>query len=339
MGLLKPARVRGKVLLGLAALVAGCTVFDAILPDEAPSRRFDHRVHVEDEGLECYTCHVGAEDLERPGMPALGQCRLCHDEPESEDEVDLAAGLFDERGAFAHAPFSALSAEVTFSHLTHVSAELDCAACHGDVTETPRLDASVGVSMAECIACHDARQAPNECATCHTEVSRDWAPPSHAHGWTKAHGPASAAREAATGAQCSLCHEQSTCTSCHLENPPESHTNYWRRRGHGASAALDRVSCMTCHKRDSCVECHSQTQPASHVGQWGGRRSTHCGSCHLPSLAEEGCALCHKGAPSHALATPLPPDHVPGMNCRQCHGVGAPLPHVDNGDSCSACHK
>jgi hypothetical protein len=27
------------------------------------------------------------------------------------------------------------------------------------------------------------------------------------------------------------------------------------------------------------------------------------------------------------------------MNCRQCHGHGAPLPHPDKGDSCTACHK
>ena len=85
--------------------------------------------------------------------------------------------------------------------------------------------------------------------------------------------------------------------------------------------------------------CHSQTPPVNHVGQWGGRRSLHCGSCHLPGLREEGCYLCHKGAPSHKSATPLPPDHLPGMDCRQCHGVSIRLPHFDNSDACSACHK
>jgi hypothetical protein len=55
-------------------------------------------------------------------------------------------------------------------------------------------------------------------------------------------------------------------------------------------------------------------------------------------LSSTSCGVCHKGTPSHALATPLPPDHVPGMNCRMCHGNGQPLPHVDNGDSCTLCH-
>jgi hypothetical protein len=27
------------------------------------------------------------------------------------------------------------------------------------------------------------------------------------------------------------------------------------------------------------------------------------------------------------------------MNCRQCHGMTAPLPHVDKGDDCNACHR
>lgn len=340
MGLLSTRGARLRALLGAAGLaVVGCAVLEGMLP-RGDGRSFDHRVHVVDEGLDCNMCHIGAEDADRPGMPAQGLCQLCHDEPASEDEVDPTAGLFDEEGSYAHTPFSALSDEVLFSHLSHVEAGIACADCHGDVNEDPRLDSSVGVSMAECVACHESSQAPNECATCHEYVSPDWAPPSHMHGWTTAHGSAALAEERMPAAQCSLCHKEDTCTSCHLQNPPRDHTNYWRRRGHGAIAALDRDSCATCHKRDSCNECHNQVRPISHVGQWGGRRSTHCVSCHIPSLREEGCYLCHQeGAPSHALATPLPGDHVPGMNCRQCHGQGVSLPHVDNGDACQACHK
>jgi hypothetical protein len=39
------------------------------------------------------------------------------------------------------------------------------------------------------------------------------------------------------------------------------------------------------------------------------------------------------------MATPLPPDHNAGMNCRMCHGNGQPLPHVDNGQQCTSCHQ
>jgi hypothetical protein len=60
--------------------------------------------------------------------------------------------------------------------------------------------------------------------------------------------------------------------------------------------------------------------------------------CHQP-LGNESCAVCHKGTPSHALATPKPPGHNPAMNCRMCHGNGQPLPHFDNGDDCNSCHQ
>lgn len=335
---------RQRLVIGAVALAAGCAVFEATFDDGTEKRKFDHAYHVDEEGLDCTSCHMGAEDDDRPGMPALGLCRLCHEEPEEpaegeEPEPDLTAGYFDEEGAYAREPFSKLAEEVIFSHLGHVEAGVDCASCHGDLLAEAEYDASVGVTMAECSSCHEESGAPNDCTVCHSEIDRDWKPVSHYHGWTTAHGPASLAREAGVANDCQLCHVESNCTSCHLENPPADHTNYWRRRGHGAFVALDRTRCYTCHKRDACEECHSITQPVNHVGAWGGRRSLHCGSCHLPSLREEGCYVCHKGAPSHKLASPQPPDHVPGMDCRACHGKGAPLPHFDNGDACSACHQ
>jgi hypothetical protein len=78
----------------------------------------------------------------------------------------------------------------------------------------------------------------------------------------------------------------------------------------------------------------------SHTGNWGSPRNNHCLGCHEP-LRNEGCVACHSSTPSHALANPKPPDHNAAMNCRQCHipgGVQPPMPHVDNGDNCNACH-
>jgi hypothetical protein len=102
---------------------------------------------------------------------------------------------------------------------------------------------------------------------------------------------------------------------------------------------MDRESCAVCHQRDFCDRCHASTEPMNHVGAFGGTLSTHCLGCHFPLSAEEGCGVCHKATPSHLLAAPKPPDHVPGMNCLQCHGIQQPLPHVDKGDDCNTCHK
>jgi hypothetical protein len=63
----------------------------------------------------------------------------------------------------------------------------------------------------------------------------------------------------------------------------------------------------------------------------------HCLTCH-EQLSESACSVCHKGTPDHRLAAPKPANHTAGLNCRQCHGHGQPLPHVDNGTDCNSCH-
>jgi hypothetical protein len=101
---------------------------------------------------------------------------------------------------------------------------------------------------------------------------------------------------------------------------------------------IDRDNCAACHRSDSCDRCHQETLPRNHTGMWGGTVSNHCLTCHFP-LQAEACSTCHKATPSH-LATPKPsvPPHHPAMNCRQCHGVTASLPHAEKGDNCNLCH-
>jgi hypothetical protein len=177
-----------------------------------------------------------------------------------------------------------------------------------------------------------------DCATCHRTIDRDWRPPSHGANWTRGHGASYLAKGEATTDRCSLCHAESSCSSCHEDSPPESHTNHFRGRGHGFLASLDRDRCSTCHQTDSCDRCHRETEPKSHfAASWGGTTSKHCLVCHFP-LQAENCSVCHEDAASHALAPPKPPDHSPGMNCLQCHGLTAPLPHATKGDDCNACH-
>jgi hypothetical protein len=191
--------------------------------------------------------------------------------------------------------------------------------------------------MDKCTQCHASTMTSNECGTCHREIRQDKPPQTHAHTWTKSHGQAVRFPTGEMNDRCSLCHTESTCATCHAEQAPENHNNFWRIKGHGIEAELDRAGCAVCHRPDTCVRCHSDTLPLSHTGSFGAPRDTHCVSCHFP-LADNGCVICHKGTPSHALATPLPDTHNPGMNCRQCHGVTQPLPHVDDGSSCTMCH-
>ena len=331
-------------LVGVLALLclAGCMIADALVPAEKPFG-FRHDVHGEELELECANCHGGATDSEDPGMPRAAVCQLCHAELDAEKPPERrVATLFGEDG-FLASHVGRQSDEIVFSHQSHVGRGQDCAACHADVAKDDGSLVRAGnvapMSMDACVACHVESTGPplSDCAACHVEIRSGVAPPSHRANWKRYHGTVYHGRSSERMDQCALCHQESECTDCHAVELPENHTNYWRRRAHGLTASMDRQSCATCHDSDSCERCHEEIRPQSHSGGWGAPQDRHCLFCHDP-VRSTTCGTCHPSTPSHETATPLPPDHNAGMNCRMCHGNGQPLPHVDNGQSCVACH-
>jgi hypothetical protein len=305
---------------------------------------FDHRLHVEDQGLACADCHARWEDSEDPGMPRAAQCALCHGELDAEKPPERQVATMFDGGVFRTTGAGRQSDEIVFSHRLHATRTQDCNTCHAEVARDEGRLAHKGdglrMSMDACIACHTSSSGPPEpdCSACHVEIRAGLAPPSHRANWTRYHGTLVRGRPLYRSDQCALCHEPTDCTNCHHIQLPESHNNYWRRRGHGLTASMDRDSCMTCHDSDSCQRCHEDTRPLSHTGSWGEPHDRHCLACHEP-LRATSCGVCHADTHSHDQATQLPPDHTPSMNCRLCHGNGQPLPHEDNGQACTSCHQ
>lgn len=336
MGVLARNRIRLGGGLALAAL-AGCVLVDALFLRERPLE-FSHELHVQREGLSCENCHEDFAVSADPGMPWIDTCLFCHEELDEAQPVQRRiATLFDAEDRFLARRWSRLDDELVFDHLQHVEGGLDCADCHAGIEQNVRLDASIGVSMTECMDCHDVLGVANDCRTCHTVYDQDVAPETHGSAWERLHGQAARFPTGAMIDTCSNCHTESSCTQCHLEQKPTSHNAHWRLRGHSISARLDRGSCAACHEPQSCDRCHAETLPLSHTGTFASTQSTHCLGCHFP-LQSNGCVTCHKGTPSHFLAPPKPAWHNPAMNCRQCHGRGLPLSHVDKGDNCNICH-
>lgn len=330
---------RGRRLLPalLVASLAGCFVFEQLRGDRGS---FSHELHVVEQGVACATCHEPGPDDGPPAMPARAVCWICHRDLDADKPADRRADAYYPDGVFtASDPVTPLADEILFSHAGHVERS-DCNTCHPGIernvvaAELPRLD------MDGCMGCHDTLGAPNDCATCHREIDTDQAPASHAFQWTTLHGDRWRHPEQTLTDRCDLCHTESTCVQCHRSEQPASHTNAWRERYHGLDAAFDRASCQVCHQDDSCARCHRSTEPRSHTAGFGSPLNTHCLSCHFP-LGNETCAVCHEATPSHGDATPMPdvPIHDIGFNCRQCHGAGASLPHVDDGSACTLCHR
>ena len=320
------------------ALVSACLSLPLARRSE-PS--FPHRVHVVDNGLGCTFCHAAVLAGERPGMPPPELCAPCHDRFDGAKPPERRVGAFyDENSRYRTVADASLPADVTFSHRRHVhEARLDCAECHGDVADQDEVPLAPLVSKRACMDCHAGYGMQNACTECHRTVNEDWLPPSHRHGWVRGHGEVVRAGSELSANRCELCHQDATgCNACHTQMPPQSHDQTFRVRTHGLLASIDRSRCAVCHTQDSCQQCHEVTRPRSHRGGFGSPQERHCVGCHLP-LQATGCAVCHRSTPSHDLATPLPADHVPSMNCRLCHGNGVALPHPDGGHVCTACHR
>lgn len=322
------------VLVGLA----GCAVFGSLQNGPKPFA-FSHRLHVEDQGLGCTDCHAKAESAEDPGMPKAAQCALCHVEIDAQKPPERKVSTLFADGEFKAHKYSQQAQTIVFSHQKHATRGDECTVCHEALAKNDAVVPALKLTMENCQKCHTQRNGPAECSVCHPSISKEAAPPNHSPEWNREHGRVMRAHNNDVRAErCDLCHTPANCLDCHKAEPPQNHTNYWRLRGHGLSASMDRRSCMACHAPESCEECHSVTKPMNHTGSWGSPTDHHCLTCHEPLRTEETCQVCHKSTPSHALAAPMPSWHIPSMNCRQCHGHGQPLPHVDNGESCIQCH-
>ncbi len=333
-------RKRAGLILSLAALAGGgCALLKALgLETGSEALTFPHAKHGEAQDLECATCHSKAAEAAEAGMPTRKKCMTCHEsiDEEKPPERKIDALFLEDKGLWANV--TDVGDEVVFSHKTHAEGKVACADCHQGIEQSTKVTSELRVTMERCVGCHAGKKAGTDCAACHKEIREDAPPPSHRMAWKKLHGLVSADGDLGGEKRCTLCHTETSCSQCHQSEPPASHTAQWRQIGHGVAAETDRRQCSVCHEASTCDRCHQETAPRTHTGSWGAPVDRHCTSCHFP-LASESCGLCHEGTPSHSLATPKPAWHNAGMNCRQCHGVTQPLPHVDDGSDCNMCHQ
>lgn len=326
-----------RVLLLSALLLTACLLPEPRKSSSTPTS-FDHSLHLKDGRLQCRNCHLLDQEGKGPTLPGPQLCRVCHADIDKDKPPERQVeAWFDADARFTRARVPQIPAELNFSHAAH-NRNLSCEDCHGDMRTRQDLPPLV-LSKDTCMDCHAQRRVENSCATCHKERGPHSKPDTHGLSFLRFHGEIVQAGLRDSPNRCELCHDQAShCDRCHHTRRPKDHTFHFRNRGHGLAASVDRERCATCHSPSSCETCHRKTPPRSHSAGWGGAAARHCGSCHLP-LAAESCRTCHKATPGHQTATPLPPGHNPAMNCRLCHGAGAPLPHPDNGDTCTSCHR
>jgi hypothetical protein len=195
----------------IGALILGWVIFPMLLYSKQPQpMNFNHALHLDPEkvdGLEgdteterCQYCHEFRLDGTFVGMPRLGKCTECHDDPESPlgetpEEREFLAKYVSKKKEIPWLSYYRQPDCVYFSHIAHVQmGEMDCRTCHGDFGKTERLPEyqanrltgySINIwgkrisgfkinswdrmKMDDCAQCHteNGHEENNECFVCH----------------------------------------------------------------------------------------------------------------------------------------------------------------------------
>ena len=104
---------------------------------------FSHKVHMEQVGDGCKSCHSFREDGSFTGIPTMEKCLECHSEEplgETEAEKKFIGEYLKPGNPVPWLVYSQQPPCVFFSHAAHTeSAGLECAKCHGNHGETSEL--------------------------------------------------------------------------------------------------------------------------------------------------------------------------------------------------------
>jgi len=132
---------------------------------------FNHRLHIEDEGLDCDFCHEYVRSGAHAGLPDAEICAECHDTEQGDsEEAARVTALIDTGEPLRFNKLFRLPDNVFYTHRRHVRiGELECQECHGDVaaTERPPERPLVSMSMDYCMDCHRERGETLDCNACH----------------------------------------------------------------------------------------------------------------------------------------------------------------------------
>jgi len=164
--------IAGLVIMGgaVAAALVAIYILPLDLRDRSPLQplSFSHKVHAGDNGIHCLFCHSYAPKSPLAGIPAVADCRACHQfiSPNT-PEIKKLMAFWDNREPIPWVRVYSLPDHVYFPHMMHIRAKVLCTACHGEVAAMERITRSATLKMGWCLDCHRQHKASIDCWTCH----------------------------------------------------------------------------------------------------------------------------------------------------------------------------
>jgi hypothetical protein len=129
---------------------------------------YSHKTHLA-LGLECKTCHTNPEPGKLMTFPAASTCMSCHAAvAKGKPAIQKLAAFAKSQEIVPWVRVYAVLPGVNWTHRKHLDAGMKCETCHGQVTQMDAMSETTSVTtMAVCISCHKANNAPTVCQTCH----------------------------------------------------------------------------------------------------------------------------------------------------------------------------
>lgn len=121
---------------------------------------FSHRIHAEQNKIDCMYCHTTVEESKHAGFPSVGLCMNCHNVVREgsitgRTEIDKIHAAWESGQPIEWVKVHNLPSHVYFNHAQHVAVgKMDCAECHGPVEKMDEVMQVENLSMGWCIDCH-----------------------------------------------------------------------------------------------------------------------------------------------------------------------------------------
>ena len=140
---------------------------------------YSHKLHAGILQIPCMYCHSGALQSRLAGIPSVGKCMNCHNVTRIESPyIRQLAALYASGKPIKWQRIYSLPDHVYFDHRPHVSADILCQTCHGEVQTMDVVYQEMSLRMGNCLGCHrDPRNAlpadskiqrgPEHCGACH----------------------------------------------------------------------------------------------------------------------------------------------------------------------------
>ena len=129
---------------------------------------FSHTQHVTEIGLDCQMCHVYSRRGPVAGIPSVETCAGCHEQVLSDrPQIQKVLEFWENKEAIPWVRVHDLPDFTRFSHKRHVLGGIDCAECHGNVSQMDTAVQVESLTMGWCVTCHKEREASIDCLTCH----------------------------------------------------------------------------------------------------------------------------------------------------------------------------